>query len=149
MHVMGRSSRHILQTVGFSSCGANGTEASVQVQAVDIEYNADNKTVSFDVAGTSTEVQNVTAILNVTAYGVQVYSNSFDPFSESTFVEQLCPGELPSCVESVSNLGSWFSSSCRGLLCSGEPGDPGAVRELGARHSFPGPRHRSPGDAAA
>jgi hypothetical protein len=85
----------VLETVGFSSCNTN---ASVSVQKVDIKYNNDNKTVTFDVAGSSNRVQNVTAILNVTAYGQNIYSNSFDPCNQSTFVQQLCPGKplLPS-----------------------------------------------------
>ncbi|KAL2134884.1 hypothetical protein VTI74DRAFT_10519 [Chaetomium olivicolor] len=78
----------VLQTVGFSSCNSN---ASVSVQKVDIKYNNDNKTVSFDVAGTSNKIQNVTAVLNVTAYGQNIYSNSFDPCDQKTFVQQLCP----------------------------------------------------------
>ncbi|KAK1752410.1 hypothetical protein QBC47DRAFT_424645 [Echria macrotheca] len=78
----------VLETSGFSSCNENAT---VTVQRVNIKYNNDNKTVSFDVAGTSTKIQNVTATLNVTAYGNQIYSNSFDPCSPGTFVKQLCP----------------------------------------------------------
>ena len=78
----------VLETSGFSSCNTN---ASVSVQKVDIKYNNDNKTVTFDVAGTSNKIQNVTAILNVTAYGQNIYSNSFDPCDQKTFVEQLCP----------------------------------------------------------
>lgn len=78
----------ILQTSAFSSCNTN---SSVSVQRVNISYNNDNKTVTFDVAGTSSKVQNVTAVLNVTAYGQQIYSNSFDPCAAGTFVEQLCP----------------------------------------------------------
>ena len=78
----------VLETTGFSSCNTN---ASVSVQKVDIKYNNDNKTVTFDVAGTSNKIQNVTAILNVTAYGQNIYSNSFDPCDQKTFVTQLCP----------------------------------------------------------
>ncbi|KAK3693884.1 hypothetical protein B0T22DRAFT_54809 [Podospora appendiculata] len=78
----------ILQTIGFSSCTTN---AQISVQKADISYNNDNKTVTFDVAGTSTVVQNVTAVLNVTAYGQQIYSKAFDPCEQSTFVQQLCP----------------------------------------------------------
>ncbi|KAK0734158.1 hypothetical protein B0T26DRAFT_57158 [Lasiosphaeria miniovina] len=78
----------ILQTVGFSSCGS---DTNITVQKADISYNNDNKTIVFNVAGTSTRVQNVTAILNVTAYGQNIYSNAFDPCEKSTFVEQLCP----------------------------------------------------------
>lgn len=58
---------------------------------VDVSYNNDNKTVSFNVAGTSEQTMNVTAQLNVTAYGISVYSNSFNPCDTSTFVAQLCP----------------------------------------------------------
>ncbi|KAL2271177.1 hypothetical protein VTJ83DRAFT_548 [Remersonia thermophila] len=79
----------ILETVGFSSCTSGN--ASVTVQRVDIRYNNDNKTVTFDVAGTSNKIQNVTAVLNVTAYGQDIYSRSFDPCDPSTFVKQLCP----------------------------------------------------------
>jgi hypothetical protein len=79
----------ILETSGFSSCNAN---ADVSVQKVDIKYNNEDKTVSFDVAGSSNKVQNVTAVLEVTAYGQTVYSNSFNPCEEGTFVDQLCPG---------------------------------------------------------
>jgi len=81
----------ILQTSGFTNCGPN---SNIQVKKVDIQYNNDNKTVIFNVAGSSNKVQNVTATLNVTAYGNQVYSNSFDPCQPATFVSQLCPGML-------------------------------------------------------
>ncbi|CAK7202525.1 hypothetical protein SEUCBS139899_005249 [Sporothrix eucalyptigena] len=89
LHAATTTATDILQTTGFNNCGGNST--SVTVQKVDIQYNNDNQTVTFDVAGTSAKVQNVTAILNVTAYGTQVYSNSFNPCSASTFVQQLCP----------------------------------------------------------
>ncbi|KAM7191554.1 Transient receptor potential (TRP) ion channel domain containing protein [Naviculisporaceae sp. PSN 640] len=88
--VKGVVGEDVLETIGFSNCG-NGEKPTVSVQKVDIKYNADNKTVTFDVAGTSTQVQNVTAILNVTAYGQNIYSNTFDPCSPATFVQQLCP----------------------------------------------------------
>ncbi|GAB1310420.1 Transient receptor potential ion channel [Madurella fahalii] len=78
----------ILETVGFSNCNTN---TEIAVQRVDIKYNNDNKTVSFDVAGTSTGIQNVTAVLSVTAYGQDIYSNAFDPCDPGTFVDQLCP----------------------------------------------------------
>ncbi|KAH6634415.1 hypothetical protein B0J18DRAFT_406070 [Chaetomium sp. MPI-SDFR-AT-0129] len=78
----------VLETIGFSTCEDN---TSVSVQRVKIKYDNEAKTVSFDVAGSSGSVQNVTAILSVTAYGEDIYSNSFDPCSQETFVEQLCP----------------------------------------------------------
>ncbi|KAK4181621.1 putative flavin carrier protein precursor [Triangularia setosa] len=78
----------ILETVGFSNC--NGT-AAVSVQRVNIKYNNEDKSVTFDVAGSSSQIQNVTAVLNVTAYGQNIYSNAFDPCDAATFVDQLCP----------------------------------------------------------
>src|SRR4051794_10737687 len=84
---------NVLETTGFSTCNTN---ASVSVQRADIKYNNDNKTVTFDVAGSSNKIQNVTAVLNVTAYGQNIYSNSFDPCAKGTFVQQLCPG-MPPC----------------------------------------------------
>ncbi|EGY18433.1 DUF907 domain-containing protein [Verticillium dahliae VdLs.17] len=79
----------ILSTVGFTTCGPSN--ADVKVNKADITYNNADKTVVFDVSGTSTKVQNVTAELKVTAYGNEIYSNKFDPCDSSTFVEQLCP----------------------------------------------------------
>ncbi|KAK2592868.1 hypothetical protein QQS21_009435 [Conoideocrella luteorostrata] len=78
----------ILKTSGFSDCG---TDSSLKVERVDISYNNENKTVSFDVAGSSTKEQNVTAVLNVSAYGNTVYSNSFNPCDKATFIDRLCP----------------------------------------------------------
>lgn len=78
----------LLKTTGFTDCGS---DASIKVQRIDISYDKDNRTVIFDVAGTSTKSQNVTAVLGVTAYGNQIYSRSFNPCDAGTFVEQLCP----------------------------------------------------------
>ncbi|CAI4213737.1 unnamed protein product [Parascedosporium putredinis] len=79
----------ILETVSFSSC-ANST-STVQVQRINIQYNKENQTVTFDVQGSSSRIQNVTAELKVTAFGAEVYSNKFNPCDKGTFVEQLCP----------------------------------------------------------
>ncbi|KAL2064899.1 hypothetical protein VTL71DRAFT_4039 [Oculimacula yallundae] len=78
----------ILKTSGFSEClgGSN-----ITVQNLDIQYNNDAKSVTFNVAGTSLIRMNVTATLNVTAYGNKVYENTFNPCSSDTYVEQLCP----------------------------------------------------------
>ncbi|KAL0939341.1 transient receptor potential domain containing protein [Colletotrichum truncatum] len=78
----------ILKTSSFTTCG---DESAISVQKIDIQYNNDDKTVTFDVAGTSSKVQNVTAVLDVKAYGIDIYSNSFNPCDSGTFVEQLCP----------------------------------------------------------
>lgn len=81
----------ILKTSGFSTCLAN---AEIKVDRLDIQYNRPDKSVTFDVAGSSTKEQNVTASLVVTAYGKQVYQRSFNPCDEATKVNQLCPGML-------------------------------------------------------
>jgi hypothetical protein len=102
----------ILQTNGFSSCGS---AANIQVQKMNITYNRATQMVAFDVSGTSTMVQNVTATLTVTAYGEQVYQNSFDPCSAATKVDQLCPGTRDDITEL--NMMLIFNSSF-GDLCS-------------------------------
>ncbi|KAG6040721.1 hypothetical protein E4U41_007335 [Claviceps citrina] len=78
----------ILRTSGFSDCGS---DPSVKIDKIDISYNNENKTVSFDVAGTSSKERKVTAILNITAYGNTVYSNSFNPCDQATHFDRLCP----------------------------------------------------------
>jgi hypothetical protein len=82
----------VLQTNGFTSC--DGSNAAITVQNVNITYNKATQLVDFNVAGTSNEVQNVTATMTVTAYGQQIYQKSFDPCDPSTTVAQLCPGKL-------------------------------------------------------
>lgn len=83
----------VLQTSGFTNCQ---TDSSIQVNNVDIKYDKSAETVTFDVSGTSSIEQKVMATLNVTAYGFSVYSNTFNPCDNSTFVQQLCPGEYTS-----------------------------------------------------
>ncbi|KAG8165407.1 hypothetical protein KVR01_005682 [Diaporthe batatas] len=78
----------VLRTSGFTNCQQ---DSAIQVKKVDIEYNKAAGTVTFDVAGSSSKEQKVMAKLNVTAYGIDVYSNQFNPCDNSTFVEQLCP----------------------------------------------------------
>lgn len=83
------SADEVLQTTGFNNC--NQTSLIV-VHRANIRYNNSNKIITFDVAGTSTKVQNVTAVLEVTAYGQSIYSDSFNPCDDETFVNKLCPG---------------------------------------------------------
>ncbi|KAI9769503.1 MAG: hypothetical protein M1840_003980 [Geoglossum simile] len=78
----------ILRTSGFSTCLAS---SDITVEKVDVQYNRADNTVKFDVAGTSSKSQDVTGVLTVTAYGNQVYKQSFDPCDNATKVEQLCP----------------------------------------------------------
>lgn len=79
----------ILQISGFTSCLSNST---VSVNTVNVQFDRSDNTVTFDLAGSSSQVQNVTALLSIVAYGKQVYQTSFDPCAANTKVEQLCPG---------------------------------------------------------
>lgn len=90
----------ILKTSGYSTCLA---DAEIKVDDVNISYDRSVNKVIFDVAGSSTKVQNVTATLTVTAYGKQVYEKFFDPCEDATKVDQLCPGK-PSQEESLMTL---------------------------------------------
>lgn len=78
----------ILVTNGFSNCNNN---SDIKVDKVDIKYNNADKTVTFNVAGSSAKEQNVTAKLTVTAFGQDVFSTEFNPCAPATFVTQLCP----------------------------------------------------------
>ncbi|KAF2147509.1 uncharacterized protein K452DRAFT_304326 [Aplosporella prunicola CBS 121167] len=77
-----------LSTHGFTPCLNN---ASIEINKMDVTFNRATKMVVFDVAGTSTKEQKVMASLAVSAYGKEVYSKSFNPCEEDTYVEQLCP----------------------------------------------------------
>ena len=81
----------LLKTSGFTDCGSGGKGSDVTVKKVEISYNNDDKTVTFDVAGSSAKEQNVSATLHVKAYGNDIYSNSFNPCDSVTFIAQLCP----------------------------------------------------------
>ncbi|PBP26410.1 transient receptor potential ion channel [Diplocarpon rosae] len=78
----------ILKTSGFSECLAG---SNITVQNLDMAYDHGDKTITFNVAGTSLTRINVTATLNISAYGISVYENTFNPCSESTYIQQLCP----------------------------------------------------------
>ena len=77
---------NILSTTGFSSCMNNGT---VEVKKLDVSYDKNSRVLTFDVAGSSEIVQNVTATLVVSAYGKQVYTKDFNPCD--TGMPEMCP----------------------------------------------------------
>lgn len=82
-----------LTTNGFTTCLTN---ASIQIEKMDVTYNKNTNKVVFDVAGTSGAEQKVMASLVVAAYGREVYSKTFNPCDDDSFVEQLCPGQCNS-----------------------------------------------------
>ncbi len=101
----------VLKTNGFTACINN---PSITVNTLDIQYDRSAAAVTFNVGGTSTEVQNVTASLTVTAYGKEVYRKDFDPCDDATKVKQLCPGKFHRVSALVSCYAdSKASSSCR------------------------------------
>lgn len=83
----------VLKTSGFTTCLASST---ITVDKLDVQYDRSVNTVTFDVSGSSSKEQNVTASLTVTAYGKQIYQKDFDPCAEDTKVQQLCPGRYRS-----------------------------------------------------
>ncbi|TGZ81535.1 TRP-domain-containing protein [Ascodesmis nigricans] len=76
----------VLRTNGFSTCIASDT---IIVNRMDVEYDRNTRIVTFDVSGTSTQIQEVTAVMTVTVYGREFYRREFDPCDEK--IEQLCP----------------------------------------------------------
>lgn len=79
-------------TSGFKNCGSESS--AVQLERANIEYNNDDGTLTFDLAGTSEISQQVMAALEIVAYGISVYTKSFNPCDNDTFVESLCPVPL-------------------------------------------------------
>ena len=85
-----QADEQILKTTTFSNC-ANQTSSSIDVHKINISYNNSNKSVIFDVSGTSEIEQKVSATLHVTAYGKDIYTNHFNPCDKDTLVQELCP----------------------------------------------------------
>lgn len=102
----------ILKTSGFTSCL---DDSAITVDRLNIQYDRSRGKVLFDVGGSSTKVQNVTASLIVSAYGKEVYSKDFNPCDEDSKVEQLCPGMSHLCGLIVLPRGllgwHWFEQS--------------------------------------
>jgi hypothetical protein len=97
----------ILKTSGFTTCAEDST---IVVDRIDISYNNDNKTVIFDISGASKAEQNVSAFLDVTAYGQDIYQRTFNPCDDSTFVAQLCPlPEGPFSARGIQQIPSEFA----------------------------------------
>lgn len=78
----------VLTTSGYSLCL---NDASIQVTALNATYNRRTQVIEFNVAGSSSEEQYVTAYLDVTAYGQSVYTKTFDPCDYN--MTQMCPGK--------------------------------------------------------
>lgn len=78
----------ILSTNGFSLCS---TSPSIEVNKLDATYDRSTRQITFDVAGSSTQSQNVTLDLTVTAYGKEVYTKDFDPCDLN--MDEMCPGK--------------------------------------------------------
>ncbi|KAL8760248.1 MAG: hypothetical protein Q9199_000147 [Rusavskia elegans] len=78
----------VLKTSGFTSCL---DDSAISVTKLHVEYDRAKGIVTFDVAGISAKVQNVTASLTVSAYGNQVYTKDFNPCDQGSKVAQLCP----------------------------------------------------------
>lgn len=79
-----------LSTSGFNLCMQ---DSDIKVQKLDVNYSKSTKQVVFDLAGTNSKEQNVTATLTVTAYGNQIYTKTFEPCGTEVHVAQLCPGK--------------------------------------------------------
>lgn len=59
---------------------------------MNIQYDRKTNDVTFDLAGISAREQYVMAELKVTAYGKEVYTETFDPCEKD--IKLLCPSEL-------------------------------------------------------
>ncbi|KAL9053260.1 MAG: hypothetical protein Q9162_004868 [Coniocarpon cinnabarinum] len=82
------SAGNVISTNGFESCMPNGT---IAVKKMNVQFDRSTNKINFDVAGSSQEIQNVSAALEISAYGKQVYQKGFDPCGTEIHVPQLCP----------------------------------------------------------
>ncbi|KAG9239080.1 hypothetical protein BJ875DRAFT_262771 [Amylocarpus encephaloides] len=80
--------RDILSLSNFANCPSS---EDLIVDHIVTQYDNSNRTVEFDISGTSLTAQNVTANFKVRAYGKDVYTKSFNPCDSTTFVAGLCP----------------------------------------------------------
>nr|POE93525.1 putative membrane protein [Quercus suber] len=99
---VGVLSGDVLTTSGYSTCL---NDATIQVTALDATYNRNTRVVDFNVAGSSSQQQYVTATLDITAYGQNVYTKSFDPCQYN--MTRLCPGKfakIPSIAFNIPDL---------------------------------------------
>ncbi|KAL7784070.1 hypothetical protein V8C37DRAFT_24983 [Trichoderma ceciliae] len=88
MLMTGAMGDQILTTTGFTDCGSL---PSLTIQQLSLTYDNDAKTITFDIEGSSTDSQNVTATLDVTAYGIKAFTTTFNPCDPKTMVAELCP----------------------------------------------------------
>ncbi|KAL2866367.1 transient receptor potential ion channel family protein [Aspergillus lucknowensis] len=78
-------------TLSTGSVSACLTNSAVEVNKLDITFSRSTRNITFDVSGTNTKAQNVTAVLSVTAYGNEVYTKDFNPCDADNYVSELCP----------------------------------------------------------
>ena len=78
----------ILSTNGFSTCTS---DPSIKVSALNVQYNRKTRQLVFDVAGASEKAQNVSINMIVSAYGKQVYQDSYNPCTSG--LPEMCPGK--------------------------------------------------------
>ncbi|KAF8459353.1 hypothetical protein BGX38DRAFT_1247931 [Terfezia claveryi] len=76
----------ILETKGFATCLENN---SIKISRLQLSYDRSTNNITFDLAGSSDKVQNVTALLTVTAYGKKLDEQSVNPCDKG--IAELCP----------------------------------------------------------
>ncbi|KAF1356436.1 hypothetical protein BDV97DRAFT_287282 [Delphinella strobiligena] len=78
----------VLSTDGFTLCYDDPT---IQITAMSVTFDRTTSLVTYNIQGSSSQAQNVTAKVTVTAYGSDLYSKEFNPCDSGNYVEALCP----------------------------------------------------------
>lgn len=81
----------VLSTDGFTLCYDDPT---IQITQMSVTFDRTTSLVTYDIQGSSSQAQNVTAKVTVTAYGSDLYSKEFNPCDSGNYVEALCPGRF-------------------------------------------------------
>ncbi|QIW99624.1 hypothetical protein AMS68_005142 [Peltaster fructicola] len=76
----------VLTSNGYQVCQDGG---DFEIQKLDASFDRSTRVLNFNLSGTSSKMQKVTAILTIQAYGQQIYQTQFNPCDTS--IMGLCP----------------------------------------------------------
>lgn len=79
----------VISSSSFSLCPQS--KNSLHISRFGFSFSKFDKSITFDVAGQSFSTASVMAQINVTAYGIDAYSKTFDPCLPQYNISQLCP----------------------------------------------------------
>lgn len=83
------SATRTISASSFSTCGVSGSQISVS--KFSFNFSLEEKSLAFQLEGTSSARAQVLALINITAYEIQAYSKTYDPCDPNYNITSLCP----------------------------------------------------------